>query len=137
MSVGYVMSGWENGRGLPVVCPPQSFLSQKADGQREISWLFRGFGDTGACNIQGRNDCVQCGYATPGFDTVRISASRKRIHRVHASWNVCCSRTYTGIQSLGTFLVLKNILDDPTPLFFFCFLKGFIMRLSLRPHTVE
>lgn len=46
MSVGYVMSGWENGRGLPVVCPPQSFLSQKADGQREISWLFRGFGDT-------------------------------------------------------------------------------------------
>jgi len=41
-----VMSGWENGRGLPVVCPPQSFLSQKADGQREISWLFRGFGDT-------------------------------------------------------------------------------------------
>jgi len=40
------MSGWENGRGLPVVCPPQSFLSQNAYGQREISWLFRGFGDT-------------------------------------------------------------------------------------------
>jgi len=51
MSVGYVMSGWENGWGLPVVCPPQSFLSQKADGQREISWLFRGFEDTAFANL--------------------------------------------------------------------------------------
>jgi len=58
MSVGYVMSGWENGRGLPVVCPPQSFLSQKADGQREISWLFRGFGDTGE-NILSKKDMKQ------------------------------------------------------------------------------